>query len=74
MMNEVELFRTTDFETKKKVVETLIRERISYLEKQQKIPFLKRSEYNGSQNVYIICVSDLQKDAADEILKGLDLT
>ena len=51
----------------------LIRERISYLEKQEKIPILKRKEYNGNQIMYIICVDEMQKDAADVILKGFDI-
>ncbi|MBP7348510.1 MAG: hypothetical protein KA965_07490 [Butyrivibrio sp.] len=72
-MKEVELYRTDDMKKKEHLLNMLIRERISYLEKQEKIPILKRKEYNGNQIMYIICVDEMQKDAADVILKGFDI-
>lgn len=72
-MKEVELYRTDDMKKKEHLLNMLIRERISYLEKQEKIPILKRKEYNGNQIMYIICVDEMQKDSADVILKGFDI-
>jgi len=50
-----------------------MKERISYLEKQEKIPIFRRKENNGSPVIYIICVDEMQKDSADVILKGFDI-
>ncbi|MCH4192863.1 MAG: hypothetical protein LKF52_11190 [Butyrivibrio sp.] len=72
-MREVELYRTADEKKKEQLLDMLIKERISYLEKQEKIPIFKRKEYDGSPVMYIICVDEMQKDSADVVLKGFDV-
>ena len=72
-MREVELYRTADEQKKERLLDLLMKERISYLEKQEKIPIFRRKENNGSPVIYIMCVDEMQKDSADVILKGFDI-
>ena len=72
-MREVELYRTADEKKKERLLDLLMKERISYLEKQEKIPIFRRKDYIGSPVIYIICVDEMQKDSADVILKGFDI-
>ena len=66
--NDVELFSTTDVAAKSKVVSILVRNRISYLERWEKIPFLKRRDYRGAKELCIIYVNGNQYDKAKKIL------
>lgn len=66
--NDVELFSTTDVAAKSKVVSILVRNRISYLERWEKIPFLKRRDYKGAKELCIIYVNGNQYDKAKKIL------
>ena len=43
-MREVELYRTADEKKKERLLDLLMKERISYLEKQEKIPIFRRKE------------------------------
>ncbi len=66
--NDVELFSTTDIAAKSKVVSILVRNRISYLERWEKIPFLKRRDYKGARDLCIIFVNSNQYEKAKSIL------
>ena len=46
-MREVELYRTADEKKKERLLDLLMKERISYLEKQEKIPIFRRKENNA---------------------------
>ena len=67
-VNDVELFSTTDIESKTKAVSILVRNRISYLERWEKIPLLKRREYSGAKQLCVIYVNGNQYDKAKKIL------
>ncbi|HBB58838.1 MAG TPA: hypothetical protein DCZ52_00985 [Lachnospiraceae bacterium] len=66
--NDVELFSTTDIESKTKAVSVLVRNRISYLERWEKIPLLRRREYGGARELCVIYVNGNQYEKAKKIL------
>ncbi|MBQ7584616.1 MAG: hypothetical protein IJT24_08385 [Lachnospiraceae bacterium] len=66
--NDIELFSTTDFKAKDKVVSALVRHRVSYLERWEKIPFLRRREYGGAKELSVIYVNANQYKKAKKIL------
>ena len=66
--NDVELFSTTDIESKSKAVSVLVRNRISYLERWEKIPLLRRREYGGARELCVIYVNGNQYEKAKKIL------
>ncbi|MBQ9606430.1 MAG: hypothetical protein IJV16_04565 [Lachnospiraceae bacterium] len=66
--NDIELFSTTDFKAKDKVVSILVRHRVSYLERWEKVPLLKRREYGGAKELCVIYVNGNQYGKAKKIL------
>ena len=66
--NEVELVRIVNMGEKDKLVSLLVREGISYLEKREKIPLLRRRDYNGQKELSIIYVNSNQREQAFELL------
>ena len=66
--NDVELFSTTDIESKSKAVSVLVRNRISYLERWEKIPLLRRREYGGARELCVVYVNGNQYEKAKKIL------
>ncbi len=66
--NDIELFSTIDVSAKNKVVSILVRNRISYLERWEKIPFLKRRDYRGAKELCVIYVNGNQYEKAKRIL------
>lgn len=66
--NDIELFSTVDFKAKDKVVSALVRHRVSYLERWQKIPLFRRREFGGAKELCIIYVNGNQYKKAKKIL------
>ncbi len=67
--NDIELFCTTEMKTKEELVSRLVKGGISYLEKWEKIPFLKRRDYGGAKELCVIYVNGNQKQKALGILE-----
>lgn len=72
--NDIELFSTTDFKAKDKVVSILVRHRVSYLERWEKVPLLKRREYGGAKELCVIYVNGNQYGKAKKILDEFNAT
>ncbi|MCR5774361.1 MAG: hypothetical protein K6G42_04690 [Lachnospiraceae bacterium] len=66
--NDIELFSTTDLRAKDKVVSTLVKHRVSYLERWEKVPLLRRREYGGAKELCVIYVNGNQYGKAKKIL------
>ncbi len=66
--NDIELFSTVDFKAKDKVVSALVRHRVSYLERWEKIPIFKRREFGGAKELCVIYVNGNQYKKAKKIL------
>ncbi|MCR5526673.1 MAG: hypothetical protein K6F39_04735 [Lachnospiraceae bacterium] len=65
--HEVELTKIVNTEDKDKLISMLVKARISYLEKWERVSFFKRREYNGQKEVCVIYVNENQKEQADDI-------
>ncbi|MGN0484883.1 MAG: hypothetical protein ACI4HI_15170 [Lachnospiraceae bacterium] len=66
--DEVVVYKTADLKLKKLVESKLVSERISYLERWEKVPFLKRKMYEGAKEVCVIFCDKYQKKEAEEIV------
>lgn len=66
--NDIELFSTTDFKAKDKVVSILVRHRVSYLERWEKISFFRRREFGGAKELCVIYVNGNQYKKAKKLL------
>ena len=66
--NDIELFSTTDFKAKDQIVSILVRHRVSYLERWEKVPLLKRREYGGAKELCVIYVNGNQYGKAKKLL------
>jgi hypothetical protein len=69
-VNDIELFSTTDIDAKNAVVSMLVRNRISYLERWEKISLFRRREYGGARELCVIYVNGNQYDKARRILES----
>ncbi|SFL10027.1 hypothetical protein SAMN05216390_11056 [Lachnospiraceae bacterium KH1T2] len=65
--HEVQLTKIVNTEDKDKLISMLVKARVSYLEKWERVPFFKRREFNGKKEVCVIYVNENQKEQADEI-------
>ncbi len=72
--SDVELMRTVDLEEKDRLVSSLVRAGVSYLEKWEKIPFFSRREYYGAKEICVVFVNDNQKELAQSVLEKLRVT
>ncbi len=72
--NDIELFSTTDLQAKDKVVSMLVRHRVSYLERWEKVSILRRREYGGARELCVIYVNGNQYGKAKKILEEFNST
>ena len=69
--NEIELCEVGDFETKDKIEKALLKERISFFVRWKEKNFLARI-FTDKNSTGIICVNDLQREAAEACVKRLE--
>ena len=67
--NEVELYRTVDMDVKDRLVSRLVKARVSYLEKWEKVSVFRRKEYGGAKEVCVIYINENQKEQAQAVLE-----
>ncbi|MBQ9444855.1 MAG: hypothetical protein IJU43_11230 [Lachnospiraceae bacterium] len=72
--NDIELFSTTDLKAKDKVVSMLVRHRVSYLERWEKVSIFRRREYGGAKELCVIYVNGNQYGKAKKILEEFNAT
>lgn len=68
-VNEIELYRTVDMKLKDALVNRLVKARISYLEKWEKISLFKRRENGGAREICVIYINENQKEMAEAVLE-----
>ncbi|MCR4908887.1 MAG: hypothetical protein K5985_08645 [Lachnospiraceae bacterium] len=66
--SEVVLYRTVNMKEKERIISLLVNSHCSYLEKWEKIPLLKRREYDGAKEICVIYVNENQYELASEVL------
>ena len=71
-INDVELFRTVDKVKKDRLINSLVKARVSYFERWEKVPFFKRGSYGGKKEVCVVYVNENQREQAIEVLENLE--
>ena len=69
--NEIELCEVEDVSTKEKIEKALLQERISFFIRWKEKGFWARL-FSDNSSIGIICVNDLQREAAESCLKKLE--
>ena len=67
--NELEFCVILDLDVKKQLERLFLDERISYYEKWNDTSFLRRIFSGENRNRCIICINEMQREKADEILE-----
>ena len=68
--NEVEFCTITDLNVKKQLERLFLDERISYYEKWDDVSFFKRVFAGGEKSKCTLCINEMQRDKAEEILEA----
>lgn len=69
---DIEIFRTSSEEERKKLRKILLKEQMSFSERWEKIPLVKRPKHGGKKEMCVVYVSDFYKDRIDEICKQME--
>lgn len=64
---DIEIYRTCDENERMKIRRILLGNQLSFSEKWEKIPFIKRAQYGGKKEMCVIYISDYYKDRIEEI-------
>lgn len=71
---DIEIFRTSSEEERKKFRKILLDKQVSFSERWEKIPLVKRVKYGGKKEICVIYINDYYKDQIDEIFEGMEQT
>lgn len=69
---DIELYRTCDETERMKIRRILLENQLSFSEKWEKIPLIKRPHHGGKKEMCIIYISDYYKDRMEEICSLID--
>lgn len=64
---DIEIYRTSDEADRTKIRKILLDRQLSFSEKWEKIPLIKRGKYGGKKEMCVIYISDYYKDQVKEI-------
>ncbi|MCR4743664.1 MAG: hypothetical protein K5894_00360 [Lachnospiraceae bacterium] len=70
--SEIELTRTVDLVKKERLINSLVKARVSYLERWVKVPFFERRNFGGKKEVCVVYVNTNQVEQAREILENIE--
>ena len=62
---DIEIFRTSNEEERKKVRKILLDKQVSFSEQWEKIPLVKRVKYGGKKEMCVIYINDFYRDQID---------
>lgn len=69
--NEIELCEVNDVVTKEKIEKALLKARVSFFIRWKDKGFFSKM-FGDKNNIGVICVNDLQREAAEECVKRLE--
>lgn len=69
---EIEILRTSSEEERKKFRAVLMDHQVSFTERWERIPLLKRGKHGGKKEMCVIYINDYYKDQVEEILEGAE--
>lgn len=64
---DIEIYRTCDESERMKIRKILLGRQLSFSEKWEKIPLIKRPHHGGKKEMCVIYISDYYKDQVEEI-------
>ena len=71
---DIEIFRTSNEEERKKFRKILLDKQVSFSERWEKIPLVKRAKHGGRKEMCVIYINDYYKDQLHEIFEGMEQT
>lgn len=69
---DIEIFRTSNEEERKKFRKILLDKQVSFSERWEKIPLVRRAKHGGRKEMCVIYINDYYKDQLDEIFEGME--
>lgn len=70
--SDVALAKITDKAKKEKLINSLVKSRISYLERWEKVSFFERRNFGGKKEVCVVYVNANQLEQAKAILESIE--
>lgn len=70
--NDVELCRTTNSKVSNQTVQALIEASIPFTRNCRRVPFFRREQYNGAEQVWVISIHPHRYGQARRVLDTLD--
>lgn len=70
--NDIELCRTTNQKTKNYIVQALLDASIPFTQNSKRIPFFKRDEYNGADEIMVITINPHRYSQARRVIDQID--
>ncbi len=69
---DVDLCSVTNVKAKEKLMYALVKAGVSYAERWEKVPLIKRKRYNGAKEVCIVIIHKAQMDLAKAVADSLE--
>lgn len=70
--NDIELCRTTSVKVGNRIVQALIDASIPFTKNCKKIPFFKRLQYDGAEQLFVITINPSRYGQARQVVDGMD--
>lgn len=70
--NDIELCRTTNIKAGNQTVQALINASIPFTRNSKKIPFFKREQYNGAEEITVITINPHRYSQARRVIDTID--
>lgn len=70
--NDIELCRTTNPNAGNQIVQALINASIPFTKNSQRIPFFKRNQYEGADEILVISISPRRYSQARRVIDTVD--
>ena len=71
--NNIELCRTTSMRAGDKTAALLLEKQIPFVKASKKIPFFRREEYHGAEQIYVISINPHRYGQARRVLDTLEI-
>ena len=70
--NDIELCRTTNLNAGDKIVQALMNASIPFTKNSKRIPFFKRDQYNGANEILVISINPRRYSQARRVVDTVD--
>jgi len=70
--NDIELCRTTNHKAGNQTVQALLNASIPFTKNSKRIPFFKREQYNGAEEIMVITINPHRYSQARRVIDSID--